>query len=184
MNLLSLKKSKKGMGGIIFFFVVLFSILIIAFIAAVVISVIGYGSTTITPIMEDIGVVGDTNVSEASTYTFGVLDTLANAAPWLLAFALGAALIFTVVMVIAYSYNPNPMFMGVYFAFILLLIIFSIIISNAYENLYSGTDEIALGLQSQVAVSHMILYSPAIFSTIAFIAGIFFFTNRSSEGQV
>jgi hypothetical protein len=175
-------KNKKGMGMIIFFFIILFAILVIAFTAAIVVSVLNYGSDVVTPVMEGIGTVGDTNVSEASTYTFGTLDTLIGAAPWLLAFAIGAALIFSVVMVLSYSYHPNPMFIGVYFSFILLFIIFSIVISNAYEEIYTGTDEIATGLQSQVAVSNMILYSPVIFSTIAFITGIFFFAGRSNEG--
>jgi len=176
----NLRKDKKGMQGIIFFFIILFSILIIGFVAAITVGIIHYSSGVITPVMEGIGMVGPANVSEAATYSFGTVDTLVGALPWLLAFAMGASLVFSVVMVLSYSYHPNPMFIGVYFAFILLLIVFAIIMSNAYENIYTGTDEIAMELQNQVAVSNMILYSPVIFSTIAFITGIFFFAGRNS----
>jgi hypothetical protein len=176
-------KDKRGIMGIIFFFLILFSILILGFFAVVVVGVLDFSSEIVTPVMEGIGVVGDTNISEASTYTFGVADTFINAVPWLIAFAYVMALIFSIVLVLSYNYNPNPAFIAVYIAFILLLILGSIIISNAYEDIYSGTDEIALKLQSQVAMSYMILYSPMILTAIAFIAGIYLFAvKRNVDG--
>jgi len=174
--------NKKGVIGIIFFFIILFAILIIGFIAVIVVSVFQIGSDVITPVMEDLGMAGDTNLSEASGYTFGVVDTLINSLPWLLAFGYALALIFSIVLVVSYNYNPNPAFIGVYIALILLLIVGSIIISNSYEDIYSGTDELALKLQSNTAMSYMILYSPFIMTLIAFITGIFLFaTNKDRE---
>jgi hypothetical protein len=176
-------KDKRGIMGIIFFFLILFSILILGFFAVVVVGVLDFSSEIVTPVMEGIGVVGDTNISEASTYTFGVADTFINAVPWLIAFAYVMALIFSIVLVLSYNYNPNPAFIAVYIAFILLLILGSIIISNTYEDIYSGTDEIALKLQDQTAMSYMILYSPMILTAIAFIAGIYLFAaKRNIEG--
>jgi len=178
---MSLRKDKRGFYGILVFFIILFSILIIGFIGAMVVSVLGFTSNEITPIMEDLGMVGDSNVSQASTYTFGVLDTLISSAPWVLAFAYLLALIFSIVLVISYDYNPNPAFIGVYIALIFLLILGAIIISNAYEDIYSGTDEVALGLQSQSALSYMILYSPLILTVIAFITGIYLFAGKGGS---
>lgn len=182
---MALKKDKRGFFGILLFFIILFSILIIGFIGAIVISVLGFASDEITPVMEELGMVGDTNVTQASTYTFGVADTLIKSAPWILAFVYLLALVFSIVLVIAYDYNPNPAFIGVYIALIFLLILGSIIISNAYEDIYSGTDEIAMKLQDQTALSYMILYSPLILTIIAFITGIYLFSGKGgSEVQV
>jgi hypothetical protein len=181
----NIRKNKKGMFGILFFFIILFSILIIGFILVIVTGVLGFASDEITPVMKDIGMAGDINVSESSTIVFGVTDTLIKSAPWVIAFAYVMALIFSIVLVMGYNYNPNPAFIGFYIALILLLIMGSIIISNAYENIYTGTDEIALKLQSQTAMSYLILYSPFIMTLIAFITGIFLFAgNRETGGYV
>lgn len=176
------RKNKKGMFGILFFFIVLFSILILGFIAIMTMSIIDYGSDTITPIMNEMGVIGDTNVTEASTYSFGLVDNFIQISPWLIAFAYVLALIFSIVMVMGYNYNPNPAFIGLYIALILLLILGSIIISNAYEDIYSGTDEISSRLQEQTAMSYLILYSPFIMCLIAFITGIFLFAGNRDVG--
>ncbi|MFA6201194.1 MAG: hypothetical protein WC679_12400 [Bacteroidales bacterium] len=178
----TIKKDKKGMAGIIYFFVFLFAVLILGFIAAIVLGIISYGSDQITPVMEGIGVVGDTNISEAAVYTFGVSHTMVNLMPYLLVFAFALALIFSVVVVVGYGQSSNPMFIGLYIALILLLIVVSIVISNAYEEIYNGTDEIAINLQEQTAMSYMILYSPTIFVIIAFITGIFLFAGKGESG--
>lgn len=181
-NLTGLKKDKRGIYGIIVFFIILFSILIIGFIASMVVGVIDYGSDEITPVMKDLGMVEDYNMSGASTYTFGVMDTFVQSLPWIIAFAYVVALIFSVLFVMAYSSNPHPAFIGVYIAFIFLLILGSIILSNAYQDIYEGGDEIASRLQEQTALSYMILYSPFIMTLIAFITGIYLFTGRQDEG--
>lgn len=177
-----LKRNKRGIMGIIIFFIILFTILIIGFIGAIVIGVLDFSSDTVTPIMEDLGMVGDTNLSEASSYSFGVVDGFVQAMPWLMAFVYIGALIFSIVFVVSYNTNPNPAFIGVYLGLILLLIFGSIIISNAYEDIYNGTDEIATRLQDNSAMSYMILYSPTILTIIAFITGIYLFAGRQSEG--
>ena len=118
--LLTKRKDKRGFFGILFFFIILFSILIIGFIAVMLTGVIDFASETITPVMEDIGVVGDTNVSQVAVTTFGTADTIVNSLPWILAFAYVLALIFSIVLVVSYNYNPNPAFIGVYIALIFL----------------------------------------------------------------
>lgn len=180
----SMKKDKRGVMGIILFFIILISILAIGFIASISLGIIDFGSEAITPVMEGLGMVGDTNVTEAATYSFGFVDGIINSAPWILAFAFVGALVFSIIFVVGYTYNPNPAFMGLYFAFIILLVFFAIVISNAYEEIYTGTDEIALKLQDQPAMSYLILYSPFIFVLIAFITGIFLFAGKNSQENV
>ena len=179
-----MKKDKRGVMGIILFFIILISILAIGFIASISLGIIDFGSEAITPVMEGLGMVGDTNVTEAATYSFGFVDGIINSAPWILAFAFVGALVFSIIFVVGYTYNPNPAFMGLYFAFIILLVFFAIVVSNAYEEIYTGTDEIALKLQDQPAMSYLILYSPFIFVLIAFITGIFLFAGKNSQENV
>jgi len=176
--------NKKGFMGFVFFFLILFTILIIGFIGVILVSVVKYGSGVVTPVMQDIGVVGNANISHASEVTFGVVDKTINALPWLLAFGYVAMLIFSIIFVISYNFNPNPVFIGIYFVFVILLIFGAIVMSNMYEDIYNSGDEIiGAGLQEQTAMSFMMLHSPWILSIIAFIVGIYIFAGKQGENQ-
>ena len=84
-------------------------------------------------------------------------------------------LLFSIAFVVIYGINPHPALLGLYFFLVILLIIFSIFMSNIYQDIYSGTDVLATELQSQTLMSFMILRSPFILTLIAIIAGIFMF---------
>lgn len=174
-------RNKKGQIGIVIFFLVLFTILIVGFIASMVVGIIDFGSDTITPIMTDLGVAGDANLSHASEVTFGTANTFVQAMPWLVGFAYLAALAFSFVFATSYRLNPNPIFIGLYVMMVLLLIMGCILMSNVYENIYEGDDDIATRLQEQTMLSFMILYSPAIMTLIAFITGVFIFAGPQEE---
>jgi len=176
-------KNKKGAIGIIFFFIILFVILILGFVTAILWSAIDIVSDEVTPIMEDLGVIGGANVSEASENTIGVADTFVQALPWIIAVGYVLALIFTLVFVFVVGYSPHPAFIAFYFMLMILLVFGCIIISNIYQDIYTGTDEMASRLQEQTILSYMLLYSPMIMFTIAIIGGILMFSRRSdSEG--
>ena len=175
-------KEKKGAIGIIFFFMILFAILVLGFIGAMAIGIIDFASDTITPVMQDLGVAGSSNLSEAAEYSFVPLNTLVQTLPWLVGFSYVIALIFSIIFVLSYNYNPHPAFIGFYFALVILLIFGSIIMSNMYQDIYSADDEIADRLQEQTLLSHMILYSPFILTLIALVTGIYLFAGPKGEG--
>lgn len=175
-------KNKKGQEGIIFFFVLLFLILIIGFIAAIAIGIIDFASDTITPELKSVGVVGSANISEAAGYTFGVTDTFSQALPWLVGFGFVLSIMFSVIFAISYRYKPHPVFIALYFMFIILLIFGSIIMSNVYENIYQQDNELATRLNEQTLTSHMLLFSPFIFTIIAFLTGIYIFAGPNNQG--
>lgn len=181
---LKLKKDKRGIIGIVFFFLILFTILIIGFIAVVVVASLDFASDTITPIMEGLGMVGDTNLSDASRMTFGTVDTVVQSLPWLLLFAYVAMLVFSIIFVVSYQFNPHPAYIGVYFLFVVLLIFGTIIMSNMYQDIYTSNDaDIGGRIRDQQGMSYLILHSPIIFSVIAFIVGIYIFVgNKDNEG--
>lgn len=177
-----IKQNKKGQMGIIIFFFLLLTILIIGFIAAMVVGIIDFASDTITPIAEELGVVGSSNVSQAAQYSFGTLNIVVQSLPWIVGLAYVAALIFSVVFAIVVTYNPHPALLGLYFFLMILLVFGAIIMSNMYQDIYTGTDEIATRLQEQTLLSYMILYSPFILALIAGITGIYLFTAQREEG--
>jgi len=179
----SLIKNKKGGIGIILFFSVLLIVLIIGFIAVIVLAVIDIASDEITPIMTELGMVDNTNLSQAAEYSFGVVDTVVQSLPWIIALGYVMTLVFTLVFVFIVGYTPHPAFIALYIVLMFLLIFGCIIMSNVYQDIYTGTDELALRLQEQTIMSYLILTSPFIMSMIAIIGGILMFTRQStSEG--
>lgn len=180
---MKLMKNKKGAIGIIIFFIILLVILVIGFVAALLWSTIDIVSDELTPIMTDLGVIGGANLSEAAENTVGIADTFVQALPWLIALGYVLALVFTLVFVFVVGYSPHPAFIAFYVVLMILLIFGCIIISNVYQDIYTGDDEISSRLQEQTILSYMILYSPMIMFTIAILGGILMFSRRSdSEG--
>jgi len=176
--------NKKGGIGIIIFFVVLMVSLVIGFMAVMVWSVLDIASDEITPIMTELGMVGDTNLSEAAEYSFGTANTIVQALPWIVALSYVMILIFSLVFIFVAGYNPHPAFIGFYLVLMILLIFLCIIMSNMYQDIYTGTDEVALRLQEQTTMSYLILHSPFILAMIAIIGGVLMFTRQSSaEGN-
>ena len=175
-------KNKRGQIGIILFIAFLFLIVVVGFLAAMAVGIITYSSDIITPVMTDLGVVGGSNVSQAAEYTFGNLNTVTNALPWLVGFSYVAALVLSIIFSLSYTYNPHPVFIGLYIMLALLLVFGCIVMSNMYEDIYTGNDMMGDQLHEQTLMSYMILYSPFIMSLIAFITGIFLFTRGREEG--
>jgi len=179
------RKNKKGGIGIIVFFIILMLIILIGFGLTMIWGVIDIASDEITPIMTELGMVGDVNVSQAAEYSFGVVNTIVQATPWLIALGYVLALIFTLVFVFIVGYNPHPAFMAFYFILMVLILFLCIIVSNMYQDIYTGDDELALRLQEQTTMSYMILHSPIIIGIITMIGGVLMFTRQSSaEGSL
>jgi len=172
-------KNKRGAIGIIIFFTVIMMVLVLGFMGTMIWSVLDIASDEITPIMEEIGMVDNTNVSEASEITFGVVNGFVQSIPWLLALTYVMALVFCLVFVFLAGYNPHPAFSAFFLGLMVLLIFLCVIMSNMYQDIYTGDDEIATRLQEQTIMSYMILHSPFIMAIIAIIGGILMFGMQS-----
>lgn len=174
--------NKKGSAfGILLFFIVLIVALILGFVATLSWSVLDIASDEITPIMTELGMVGDTNLSQTAEYSFGTANTFVQAIPWLISFGYIMVIIFTIVFIFMAGSTSHPAFISFYFVLMVLLIFVCIIMSNIYQDIYTGTDEIASRLKEQSVMSYLILYSPFILSMIAVIGGILMFARRSSS---
>ena len=177
-------KNKKGFEGIMFFVIALFVILMIGVIVSIAVGLIGFVSDTITPELNDLGVVGDTNLTQVASYTLTPATTFVDAMPWLIGFAYFVMLIFSMIFVISYESNPHPALMGAYFFFVVLIVLGAILISNIYEDIYTGTDDLATKLKEQTMLSYMILYSPGVLALISIVTGIIIFTRTGTGGSV
>lgn len=176
---------KKGQIGTMYIlFIVIAVILVIGFVAVLLVATVDYASDTITPIITSIGSISaDANVSQYAQYSVVPVNNSIQALPWIVAFAYIAALVFTIVFIAGYAYSSSPVLMGIYFLMMILLIFLSIFMSNSYQDIYTGNNEIALRLQEQTAMSYMILYSPFILAFITMAAGIYFFVNNNNGGD-
>lgn len=173
---------KRGqMRPITMLFIILGVLLILAFVSALVLAGIKWGSNQITPITENLGTVGGANLSQAATQTFGTVDTMINLLPLLVGFGYFFLLVGCIAIVSLYRTTANPIFMGLFFVLMVILILVAILVSNTYEDVYNGTDVIATELQSYTLLSFLILNSPIIFGAVGFIAGIFLFGGKQNE---
>lgn len=173
--------NKRGQTGIIIFFVILAIILIAGFVFAIVTGAVVWTSGVISPVFNDLGVVDNINLSQASQNSVGVVNTMVQSAPWIVGFAYLFALLASILFILSYDRSMNPMWMGGYFVFMIFLIILAIILSNAYQDIYQGTDELAVTLQGMTILSYLILYSPHVFTVIMIVAGIFLFAGKQGE---
>ena len=175
--------NKKAGIGIILFFAVLLLVLVGGFVAVISWAVVDIAADELVPIMEELGMAGDSNISEYATYGIGTMNTVVQALPWVIAFGYIMVLIFSLVFIFIVGYNPHPAFIGFYFSLMILLIFGCVIMSNMYQDIYTGTDDIATRLQEQTIMSYLILHSPYIMAMIAIIGGILMFARQSaSEG--
>ena len=177
------KTNKKGGIGIIIFFSILLGVLILGFGAALLVGVIDYASDEITPIFNELGMVGDTNLTTVSGYTVDKVDTLVQSLGWVVAGMYLLCLVFTIVFIFLSGYQPHPAFMGLFIALMILLIFGCVIVSNMYQDFYSDNSDIGSRLKEQGIMSYMILYSPMIMGFIAIVGGIIMFTRQAmAEG--
>jgi hypothetical protein len=174
-------KNKKAQIEIMYLFLIMGVLLVVAFIGAIVIAITHWGTQTLAPIASDLGMIDNFNASQAGNITFGTLNTIVGLLPMIVGFGYLMLLIGCIALVMSYRGTQNPIFIALFFGMMILMIFIAIFASNAYQDLYEGTDEIAVELQSMTMLSYLILYSPYVFGLIGMICGIFLFSGRQNE---
>lgn len=167
---------------------VLFFFIIILLTAMVAIFAVGLGSGVVTYISDeldtataDMGMVHETNMTHVQEVTIGTANTSVQMLTWLS----GVAIAFIILGTLLFSYyvrtSPSTFMIGAFLLMMVLLVVTSIMLSNIYEEVYNGTDEIALQLQSMTMASFLIIHLPLIISGVAFVGGIILFSGMSEE---
>jgi len=177
------RKNKKGeFDTVLFVFIALGVILFAGFGLALLGGILGFVGDEITPIMNEVASTsGIDGMNDSVNSTFGVGNTIVQSLPVLVGLGYILALIFSLGVVFVYRITANPIYIGLYFAMIILLFLGAVLVSNAYQDLYEGNDEIALSLQEQGMMSYLLLYSPFIICFIAMVTGILMFARPSEQ---
>lgn len=150
-------------------------LLVVAFIFVFGISTLEIVTDTITPELTGLGQVGDWNASSTMNMIMTPTNSIVSKLSWLGGIVYIIGLMGLLGLAFLYRTSNEKWVIFFFFGLMMVLILCSIFISNAYEAFYIGTDDIALGLQSQALLSYMILYSPGILTIIGFIAGAIMF---------
>ena len=136
----------------------------------------------IAPELRAIGTVGGANFTQSLNFVLDPIETIVNNYQIYATMLYGFGMILVFSMAFMFRNSLNGWTIGFFIVCIILLITISIIMSNTYEQLYDGTDELAIGLKNAPTLSYLILYSPTILTIIAFIAGIIMMTGGSRGG--
>lgn len=169
--------NKRGFFGIIF---VIGALMLISLFAVA----LGIGSATINWVMDEtvpelnnLGQVGDWNSTETMDIVINPVNNFIQSFTWMtgVIYILGILGVFG--LAFAFRTSGNKWMIGLFFALVLILVITSMFMSNIYEDVYRGTDDLALILQEHAMLSWLVLYSPGILAIIAFIAGIILFSG-------
>lgn len=148
--------------------------------------ILAIGSSTINWVMDEavpeltgLGQVGDINTTQVIGATITPVNTFIQNFTWVagLLYIFGIIGIFG--LALAFRSTGDRWLIGLYFGLALILVIGCIIMSNIYEDIWSGSDEFASIMGEHALLSFMIIYSPGIMSLIAFIAGIILFSGPS-----
>lgn len=162
----------------------LFSIVMFAILIVIGSSTINWVMDETVPELKGLGQVGDINATQTVEIAIDPVNTVIQNFTWVA----GVLYIFGIIAVfaIAYAYRNqgDRWLIAFFFAMTLILVLGCIIMSNIYEEIWSGSDEFALIIQEHTLLSFMVIYSPGIMSLIAFIAGIILFSGEQGGGGI
>lgn len=160
----------------------LFLLVMFGIIMVIGSSTLNYVMDESLPLLNDLGMVGDTNVTYITGVTITPVNTLIQNFTWAsgLIYIFGLMGIFA--LAFAFKSTGDKWLIGLFFALVIILLLGCIFMSNIYEDIFRGTDALAAIMQEHLILSYLILYSPAIMSIIAFVAGIILFSGYGESG--
>ena len=157
-------------------------LLIVGVIFAIGSGVLSWVFTTATPSF--IGLdqnISGWNASQTSSMVLNPLNSLVSSMSWMggVLYVIGLLAIFG--LAYAFRISNQRWIVPLFFCMMILIVMASIFISNIYQDIYTGTDEMALLLQAQPVLSTMILQSPLILTICGFIAGAIMFSGAGQN---
>ena len=148
---------------------------IVGFIILMFLAVYMYGHNQLTEKLISLNIpVGETNVSTIATNTFGQVNSGINTFRWL-SFAIIFALALSI-LISNYLVKAHPIFFVVYFLIVIVAIIFSVFVSNAYEDLMVN-ELLGDTLQSYAGSSFIMLNLPLWVTIIGIFGAIVLFVG-------
>lgn len=175
--------NKKGQIGFFLLFFIITAVIIVAgLFLAVGGSVIKMAADEIVPEISNIGLVGDSNITEYSEYAVTPVNTFIGSFSWLGGIIYFIGIIGLFALAIIGRMSMNRLFIILFIFIALLMIIMSIFVSNIYQDMYDDYDtDLGTELRSQEILSFLILNAPSIFSVVIFASGIILFSGGGDE---
>lgn len=172
--------NKKGssFGGILLISLLLIMIFVIGFVFVFLTSTTNYVAGEIIPEFASIGMVDNTNFTDISRMVLNPVQDTLTSFNWMGGVLMVICLFMLIGLSMSYRSNGNYWIIGVFLLVAVLMVLMSIILSNAYSEFYYSSDDLGLGLQDQTLASYLLLYSPLIVTIIIFIAGAIMFTAK------
>lgn len=168
---------KAQMTGMLYFVMALFVTLFVGFLVSMGIAVLDWGADEIVPEIQGFGDTPDVNFTKISAGSVNPINNVIQALPGI------AGVLFILMMVaslgMAYMFRTtgDRWLLFVFIGLNITLILSSIAISIIYEDFYDDNGELGDRLKEQGLMSFLLLYSPAIFTVIAFVGAIIMFTG-------
>lgn len=165
-----LREKKGAMGGLIGAVVGLSLIMILTFIFVTLAAVYSAGFQTITDSVIGLPSVGNYNLSQYGTTTFGNINTGIEQLKWIsIGLMVGMIIGFLAGL---YLIRLSPFWFGAYVLLSAIMVLFSVYISRTYETLYNTGGFLGGALQEFSAASYMIIWLPEIIAGIAAVGAI------------
>jgi len=179
----SLVKNKKGnVFATIYLVGIMMVLLIVGVLVVIGSSILNWTLDEAVPELTSIGMVGDANVSVIAGYGINPVNGFIQSWTWMTGVVYFFALFACIALAFVYRSTGEGWTIALFFGLMVVLILASIFMSNIYEEIYDGNDDLALRLQEHAMLSFFIIHSPLIFSLIGFISGIIIYTGDNVGG--
>jgi len=150
----------------------LFVIIVVGFIAVVFFATWIFMHGELTSTLRGLGNMGASNFTDATNRTFGQVDATLPALRWI------AVVIFFSMIIAMFVSNflikANPVFFAVYVFILIIAIVFSAYVSNAYETLLTIND-VGPEVQQFTGMNYIFINLPIWITVVGFIGGIILF---------
>ena len=121
------------------------------------------------------------NVTDAGQDTFGQINTGLASLRWL-ALVIAVSMIISI-MVSNFLVKAHPVFFIVYILIIVVGIVLSVYLSNAYETILTSSNPLASTLESFTAMNYIMLNLPIWTTIIGILGAIFLFIGVTFDSQ-
>lgn len=158
------------------------ALMIVGVIIAVGGSIISYGADVIVPEVNDLGMIGDANMTEIADYSINPLNTVVQSVMWFsgLMYVFGFIALF--ILAFVFRSTGSQWTIPFFLVLVILLLFTSIVISNMYEDIYESGDFLGEKLAEQKMLSFLLLYSPLVILFFSIAIGFVMFSGASQEG--
>jgi hypothetical protein len=154
---------------------------VICFVTIMFLGLWLYGFDKLTDALTSIDSTGSSiNISKHAEATFGVINSKMNglhAIAFIIMFSLALSILIGNFMI-----KAHPVFFIVYIFIVVIGMIFSVYVSNAYEDLM-GHDEIGSTLQGFTGGSFIMLHLPLWVTVIGLVGAILLFAGLSRDSE-